>query len=277
MPAPTHGRQLKHPRSASLINGTCQDEIQLTPDHPCQWQSPSPRTTLLRMSSHHSIEESKQHGKPEVSRGTALGPTLSTFLNISEEAVVLGRFAAYQSYHDKTWESLRHGFPPEADSMDAVTDEHVRIIVKTISDTALVFSCQRPILREALGKNSHFEHHSEDSLNRTIDLALRLWLVLNIRDDEYAPGAHSIQWDDDVSLQTFIGQQFPKPRIIRDLSEKMFDFVLPDNFTMVKLKRYSGIKVYWTYDLSEHLDLDKDHRILKVFPLKYYVNELKRR
>jgi hypothetical protein len=161
--------------------------------------------------------------------------------------------------------------------MDTVTDEHVRIIVKTISAADLAFPCQRIVLREVLGKNSHFEHHSEESLNHTIDLALRLWLVLNIRDDEYAPGAHSIQWDDNVSLQTFIVQQFPKPRMIRDLSQKMFDFVLPDNFTMVKLKRYSRIKVHWTYDLSEHLDLDKDHWILKVFPLKYYVNELKRR
>lgn len=158
-----------------------------------------------------------------------------------------------------------------------VTEEHVRIIVKTISAAELAFPCHRTILRKALGKNSYFEHHSEESLNRTIDLALRLWLVLNIRDNEYAPGAHSIQWNDDVSLQTFIVQQFPNPRMIRDLSERMFDFVLPDNFTMVKLKRYSGIKVHWTYDLSEHLDLDKDHRILKVFPLKYYVNELKRR
>ncbi len=167
--------------------------------------------------------------------------------------------------------------PPEAESMEAVTDEHVRIIVKTISAADSAFPFQRTILREALGRNSYFEHHSEESLNRTIDLALRLWLVLNIRDDEYALGAHSIQWNDDVSLQSFIVQQFPKPRMVWDLSERMFDFVLPDNFIMVKLKRYSGIKAHWTYDLSEHLDLDKDHRILKVFSLKYYVNELKRR
>ena len=209
--------------------------------------------------------------------GSSLGPTLSTFLNVPENGITLERFAAYQSYHDRTWESLRHGFPPEAESMETVTDEHIHIIVKTISNTALKSLCQRADLREALAKDSHFEHHSEESLNRTIDLALRLWLVLNIRDDEYAPGAHSIQWEDGITLQTFIAQQFPKPRMLRDLSERMFDFLLPDNFTMVKLKRYSGIKVHWTYDLSEHLDLDKDHRILKVFPLKYYVNELRRR
>jgi hypothetical protein len=208
---------------------------------------------------------------------SSLKPTLATFLNTSEYEITVERFAAYQSYYNQTWESLGHGFPPEAESMAPVSDEHIRIIVALISSTILKAPCERETLREAFTKDPHFENHSEESLNRTIDLALRLWLVLNIRDDEYAPGAHSIQWDDGISLQTFIAQQFPKPRMLRDLSERMFDFVLPDNFTMVKLKRYSGIKVDWTYDLSEHLDLDKDHRILKIFPLKFYVNELRRR
>lgn len=65
--------------------------------------------------------------------------------------------------------------------------------------------------------------------------------------------------------------------MLRNLTERMFDFVLPDNFTMVKLKRYSDIKVDWTDDLSEHLSLDRDDRILKVFLLKHYVNELRKR
>jgi hypothetical protein len=120
-------------------------------------------------------------------------------------------------------------------------------------------------------------HHTEDSINRTIDLSLRLWLVINVRDDDFTPGIRSIQWDDSPSLQAFIASQFPKPRLFKELSEKMFDFVLPDNFTIVKLKRYSGIKIDWTYDLSEHLDFDKDHRILKVFPLKSYMYGLRKR
>lgn len=229
------------------------------------------------MSIHHSLEGSKHQEKPRLKPGSSLRPTLSTFLNISEDEISLERLAAYQSYYDRTWESLRNGYPPEVESMAPVSDEHVRIIAALIGSSILDLPCQRETLREALSKDLHFADHSEESLNRTIDLALRLWLVLNIRDDEYAPGAHSVQWDDGVSLRSFITQQFPKPRMLRDLSERMFDFVLPDNFTMVKLKRYSGIKVHWTYDLSEHLDLDKDHRILKVFPLKYYVNELGRR
>lgn len=226
---------------------------------------------------YYSGDESKRQENPKLGLNSSLMSMLATFLNISENEITLEKFAAYRIYHNQTWESLKQGFPPEAESMAQVSDTHVRIIVSLISSMILKAPCQRETLREALSKNSHFEDHSEESLNRTIDLALRLWLVLNIRDDEYAPGAHSMQWDDGISLQSFIAQQFPKPRMLRDLGQKMFDFILPDNFTMVKLKRFSGIKVHWTYNLSEHLDLDKDHRILKVFPLKYYVNGLRRR
>ena len=211
------------------------------------------------------------------SNASSMRPTLSTFLNVLEDQIVLGHFLSYQQYWDRTWGSLKKGDPPEWASMEPVTDEHVRLVVTTISSTASEAQCQRKYLREALAKDSHFKNHSEESVNRTIELALRLWLVLNFRDDEYSPGVLSIQWEDGISLRAFILQQFPSPRMLRNLSERMFDFVLPDNFTMVKLKRYSGIKVHWTYDLSEHLDLDKDHRILKVFPLKHYVNELRRR
>ena len=211
------------------------------------------------------------------SETSATGRTLSTFLNVPEDELALGQFLSYQKYWEQTWGSLKKGDPSEWESMVPVTDEHIRLVVTTISSTALDPQCQREDLREALAKDSLFKSNSKESVNRTIELALRLWLVLNFRDDEYSPGVHSIQWEDGISLRNFISQQFPKPRMLRDLSERMFDFVLPDNFTMVKLKRYSGIKVHWTYDLSEHLDLDKDHRILKVFPLKHYVNELKRR
>ncbi|KAF4624886.1 hypothetical protein G7Y89_g13286 [Cudoniella acicularis] len=203
---------------------------------------------------------------------------LRTFLQCEEEKVELERFGSYQAYHDRSWLALKSGHPPEADSMEPITHEHIQMVVKLISDDVLTSKyCQRKGLGEGMIKNLLFQHHSEESMNRTIDLALRLWLVLHIRDDEFSWGTHSIQWDDQKPLQTFIAEQFPKPRMLKDLSERMFDFVLPDNFTMVKLKRYSGIKVHWTDNLSEHLDFDKDHRILKNFPLKYYVNSLRRR
>jgi hypothetical protein len=209
---------------------------------------------------------------------STLRAALATFLNIPEEKTNPEGFSKFQDYYDRTWAALKLGDPPESHMLDAVQDEHIQRIVDLISkEITFGRPCQRKLLRETLERDSQFEHHAEDSINRTIDLSLRLWLVLNIRDDDFAPGVHSIQWDDSKSLQAFIASQFPKPRLFKEFSEKMFDFVLPDNFTIVKLKRYSGIKIDWTYDLSEHLDLDKDHRILKVFPLKAYMYGLRKR
>jgi hypothetical protein len=231
------------------------------------------------MANQNASDETKQDDVGKLnSLSSILRATLATFLDIPESETSLEGFSEFRSYYDRTCTALNEGNLPEAESMGPVQDEHIRLIVDLMSKEIIYGRpCQRKIFRVALGKASQFSSHTEDSINRSIDLSLRLWLVLNVRDDDYAPGVHSIQWDDSKSLQSFIASQFPKPRLFKELSEKMFDFVLPDIFTIVKLKRYSGIKIDWTYDLSEHLDLDKDHRILKVFPLKAYMYGLRKR
>lgn len=204
--------------------------------------------------------------------------SLTGFFYLEDPLLEAEGLRSYGVYYWHTWQAIQSGDPPEADSMQAVSDRHIQAVTATIIQFITAgSSCQRQSLRESLSKEPLFQDHPEESLNRTIDLTLRLWLVLNVRDEEFSPGARSIQWDDSQPLHEFISSQFPQPRFLRELSEKMFDFALPDGFTMVKLKRYSGIKVDWTYDLSEHLELDRDHRILKVFPLKYYLNGLRRR
>jgi hypothetical protein len=203
---------------------------------------------------------------------------LAIFLQEPNTKIDLKTFSSYKLYYKRTWDSLRNGDPPEADLMDSVNQEHITSIVEAICKTVQNGeSCQRAVLKRELRGKSNFASHSNESLNRTIDLALRLWLVLNIRDEDFAPGMCSVQWDDTTPLQSFIATQFPRPRFLKELSEKMFDFALPESFNMRNLKRWSGIKPEWTDNFSEHLDLDKDHRILKVFPLKQYMYALRKR
>jgi len=155
---------------------------------------------------------------------------LATFLNVPEEDIDVQSFESYRKYHDKTWAALTAGEPPESDSMGAVSDDYVRAIVgEIVSIAADGSACHRPALRRALLKNSLFNTPPEgkpESLNRMIDLALRLWLVLYIRDG-FAHAAKSISWDDTTSLQELIGGQFRKPRLLSELREKMFDIALP--------------------------------------------------
>jgi hypothetical protein len=205
---------------------------------------------------------------------------LSTFLRIDETSVEVERFKAFEMYYETTWLAIRHGQPAEVDYMGSFNDEHIRTIVEVISNWVQDgTACFRKTLRALLWKKSLFQAGSkrqmdEDTLNRLIDFALRLWLVLNVRDEDFAPGADSIQWSDNISLQDFVAGQFPKPRLMGAVDEKTF---LPDNFTVIKLREFSGIKIHWTYSLDDHLELDRDHRILKVFPLKHYLQALRKR
>lgn len=205
---------------------------------------------------------------------------LSIFLSVPESEVELESFASYQSYYNRTWFALGEAEPPELDAMKPVSDEHVQKIVKEISRMLLSdSSCLRPTLRDKLLQDAEFQRSTgkvEDNLNRKIDLALRLWLVLYIRKG-FAHATKSITWDDNNSLQDFISSQFRKPKLISALAEKMFDVVMPDNFIALNLRRYSGIEIEWTSSLNEHLNLNRENRKLKVFRLKYYLWMLRKR
>jgi hypothetical protein len=200
---------------------------------------------------------------------------VAAFFQIREADVELERCATYKNYYEKQWLMLRHGVLAEA-GMPRIGNDHIIFIVKKISTE--VFNsvlCYRAAVREVLRKDLLFQNHSEQSLNGTVSLALRLWLALNIREDRTAPGTRSVQWNDTVPLQDFIAEQFKTPRLVREAGEKSLDFILPSNFTAVNLRRFSGVKIDWVYDLNEHLELDGDHRRLKIFSLKYYLHALR--
>ncbi|KAG4444414.1 hypothetical protein IFR05_000005 [Cadophora sp. M221] len=220
-----------------------------------------------------SIRKRRKFTKPSSS---AVRAVLSAFLTVPEDEVQLESFASYQGYYTKIWFALAQG--EQLENLQPLTDEHIRIIVEEITKVSMDGSaCHRPVLREALWKEPHFpaSSNSIDQLNRKIELSLRLWLVLSIRDG-YASTKKSIAWDDTTSLQDFITKQFRKPKLLSPLNEKIFDFVLPDNFTVIKVRRYSGIEIEWTSSFSEHLDLNRENRTLKVFRMKHYVYGLRK-
>jgi hypothetical protein len=170
---------------------------------------------------------------------------LATFLNVPEKEVELKSYESYRKYYDMTWVALNEGEPPESESIGPVSDGHVQAIVNEIANITIGGSpCLRPALRDALLKNPLFNPSLEaksEGLNRMIDLALRLWLVLYIRDG-FANAAKSIKWNDTTSIQELIARQFRKPRLLSALSEKMFDIVLLDHFNALNLRRFSGIR-----------------------------------
>ena len=113
-----------------------------------------------------------------------------------------------------------------------------------------------------------FPGYDDESIRKSIDLALRVWLMLNTKEPS---GTHNIssmtpiRWDyDGLSLIDFVASRFPRTSFLIPLSESTVE----DRFTAYNLNRLCRITVVWTTCLAEHLYLDFGSRTLKVFPYK---------
>ncbi|MCJ1414035.1 hypothetical protein MMC32_000360 [Xylographa parallela] len=105
-------------------------------------------------------------------------------------------------------------------------------------------------------------------LDRSIDLALRVWLMINSRDrmNDTSP---ITKWIGDKSLDDLVKELFPVEKESTDLR---FTY----RFTAANIERYSGVKIVWTRYLSEHLSFDdeEEYRKLKIFPYKKWLKDM---
>ncbi|MCJ1384538.1 hypothetical protein MMC17_007655 [Xylographa soralifera] len=97
-------------------------------------------------------------------------------------------------------------------------------------------------------KKQKLPEENDVFLNRSIDLALQVWLMINARDrtNDTSPVT---KWSGDKSL----------------------DHLVEDLF-----RRYSGVKIVWTRYISEHLSFDdeQEYRKLKIFPYKRWLIDM---
>jgi hypothetical protein len=153
-----------------------------------------------------------------------------------------------------------------------ITYMHVCKIVQVMRNPASVSS--RGYLRASLQQEAPdlFKHESKDVLNIYIDIAVRLWLCLNSRNLVRNPPSTSSKWTDQGrDLTTFFRSQFNEAKGAEPKNDRI------DSMNMVRLDWYKGIRPDWTDDLRHHLHLDVEKRIVKIFPLRSYVNELAER
>ena len=109
---------------------------------------------------------------------------------------------------------------------------------------------------------------SEDScLNRSLNLAIRLWLMINAQEDQFGGIRHEVtcvQWDNESTLDEFVQSLFPKSRWpISPQASRLGPY-----FTAAFMQNVCGLKVEWTTGLQDHLRLDRRRKALKVFPYK---------
>jgi len=203
---------------------------------------------------------------------------LRAFWRKPRSGSLVENYAPYFQFYDRSCEALYLGIRSEAASLIADSHEHVLDIVEMIwGDIDRKEHCLRLALRKKLAERFQLtmSEKTRRGLDNSINLALRLWLTIDIREDTFAPAASTVQWDETATLQEFIQQQFRAPRL-SSTSEKERT-ILGGDFTAVNLRRFGGINIDWTYNLNEHLLFNRECRRLKVYTLKTCLYDHKNR
>ena len=137
---------------------------------------------------------------------------LSAFFGTTIDAVRLGAHHDYLQYYERELRSLRIGIMRSSwaiSSLAAKTHEQIAQICRVLADSK---SLPRKDIRQKI-RVGLFPDDEDLSIQRSIDLTVRLWLMINVRDDELSlqmPFKTSIQWEDDCSLENLIEGQFPR-------------------------------------------------------------------
>ncbi|MCJ1323132.1 hypothetical protein MMC15_008485 [Xylographa vitiligo] len=105
-------------------------------------------------------------------------------------------------------------------------------------------------------------------VDRSIDLALQVWLMINSR-DRTNDTSLTTKWTGDKSLDHLVKEVIPK-------EDQPADLRFTYRFTAANIERYSGVKIVWTRYIAEHLSFDdeEEYRKLKIFPYKVWLNDM---
>lgn len=209
--------------------------------------------------------------------------SLSSFfgpLNDGEKAAILSTFfdaglngckpsfrGPYFKYYERELKRLRLGIP----SSRVVTG----LAAKTQGDILAVcdiLASRRHELRSTVRDEikSLFPGADDLSVDRSVDLVIRLWLMLNCQDDQLSllsPQKSSIQWEDGHKFTEFVNKQFPLSTTKLAVRERR----LSPAFTVSTMVRLCNLKLEWTDSLESHLRLDRLSKTLWVFPFKDFL------
>ena len=187
-----------------------------------------------------------------------------TFFGITDDRSDLS-LEEYFCYYEEELELLRIGTSPstwQAGHLAANDHEDVLAIVEAVKPGG---SETRHQLEQKL--SVQFNGAASDCRARSVDLALRLWLLVNVCDVQYQslrPQSSCVQWNSDETLDACMTNLFPTSRL--DVSPK--ESRLDVHFTAVAMVDICGITIHWTSSLPDHLLLDRRNRVLSVFAHK---------
>ena len=111
------------------------------------------------------------------------------------------------------------------------------------------------------------------ALNRSVNLAIRLWLMVNTQELEcegFLHGTDSVQRDDDRMVREFPQSPFPSAKWQVTAQSSSLEL----HFTAACMRDVCGLRIEWTASLHDHLRLEKKAKSLRVFPFRCYLQAL---
>ena len=114
----------------------------------------------------------------------------------------------------------------------------------------------------------------ENSIQRSVELLVRLWLTANVNSAAIAVGPTfpreiPLDWAHELSLESLIQSHYPKPQTDQNLSTRS---KVDGRFTAAYLVDVCGMSLYWTNYLTDHLRIDPKQRVLTVYKHKSFLH-----
>jgi hypothetical protein len=174
----------------------------------------------------------------------------------------------YFKYYEQELEMVQFGSITQMGPVTPLavkTHADILLVIREIQTDCLLTKCK---VRDKL--RVHFSEAKDAELNASIDLALRLWLMLNVRDPRLklqTPQTPIVSWGETLSFKDFMEQTFP--RSTWQVGVK--DSRLHPSFTAAFMVEVCGLQLEWTDCLADHLRLDRREKALRVYSYKDYL------
>lgn len=177
----------------------------------------------------------------------------------------------YFAYYVEEIDLLRKGISDDSwqtKCLAVKTCEDIFHVIRVLRGNGVT---QRPDVRKLL--LARFPSESELALNRSTNLAIRLWLMVNTQEPKFEGLRHEadpVQWDDESTLRGFLQSLFPsaKWQVTAQSSR------LGPHFTAAFMQDVCGLTIEWTTSLHDHLRLDRRRKALRIFPYKCHLQAL---
>jgi hypothetical protein len=177
---------------------------------------------------------------------------------VQDFAQIASRTESYFRYYQTQCELVCHG-----NECSSRTHEDIIQIVQLLKAQTATREDVKSSLRIKVPKPE--PEGVEEMLNNSIDLAVRLWLMVNVGGFRriLMPG-RSLHWTEGC-LRDFMMSKFSPQKVLKDHVK------LEKLFNALNLSRIAGIQVVWTSNLADHLRMQDDDTRVAIFHHAFFL------